>query len=197
MTPKIAGVVETSLDVADMSRSVKFYAEILGFEPLDADERLTAIGVAGHQVLLLCKKGASKDWKVPHDGEGQLHVAFARARDQLESWESRLPNVAYRLSIEGLGHAADKVSISAIPPVTCLNSRHLECGVCTEDAARCVRPNRRSAQLDNLNSRTASPALPRSASRISEYFRERITPGAPARNAARTASLTLCGVLLL
>ena len=90
MTPKIAGVVETSLDVADMSRSVKFYAEILGFEPLDADERLTAMGVAGHQVLLLCKKGASKDWKVPHDGEGQLHVAFARARDQLESWESRL-----------------------------------------------------------------------------------------------------------
>jgi catechol-2,3-dioxygenase len=90
MTPQIAGVVETSLYVADMARSVKFYAEILGFERLDADERLTAMGVGGHQVLLLCKKGASKDWKVPHDGNGQLHLAFAIDRGQLGSWESRL-----------------------------------------------------------------------------------------------------------
>jgi catechol 2,3-dioxygenase-like lactoylglutathione lyase family enzyme len=90
MAPKITGVVETSLYVADMARSVNFYGEVLGFERLDADERLTAMGVGGHQVLLLCKKGASKDWKVPHDGDGQLHVAFAISRDQLESWESRL-----------------------------------------------------------------------------------------------------------
>src|ERR1700752_2498290 len=52
-------------------------------------------------------------------------------------------------------------------------------------------------QFDSLNSRIASPAPPRSASRISEYLRDRIMPGAPARKAARTASLTLCGVHLL
>ena len=49
----------------------------------------------------------------------------------------------------------------------------------------------------NFNSRIASPAPLRLASRISEYFRDRSTPGAPARKAARTASFTLCGVHLL
>jgi len=90
MTPKIAGILETSLYVTDLARSAKFYAEVLGFERPDADERITAMGVGGHQILLLCKKGAAKDWKVPHDGDGQLHVAFAINRDQLERWESRL-----------------------------------------------------------------------------------------------------------
>ena len=90
MAPKIAGVVETSLYVEDLARSARFYAEVLGFERLDEDERITAMAVGSHQVLLLCKKGASKDWKVPHDGNGQLHVAFAIDRDQLQSWESRL-----------------------------------------------------------------------------------------------------------
>ena len=98
MADKITGVVETSLYVTDMARSVKFYGEVLGFERLDADERLTAMGIGGHQVLLLCKKGASKDWKVPHDGDGQLHVAFAIDRDQLEGWESRL--VEHGIAIE-------------------------------------------------------------------------------------------------
>src|ERR1035437_11170523 len=49
----------------------------------------------------------------------------------------------------------------------------------------------------NFNSRIASPAPLRLASRISEYFRDRSTPGAPARRAARTAAFTLCGVHLL
>src|ERR1043166_3972335 len=52
-------------------------------------------------------------------------------------------------------------------------------------------------QLDSFNSRMASPAPLRLASLISEYLRERSTPGAPARNAASTAALTLCGVHLL
>ena len=54
-----------------------------------------------------------------------------------------------------------------------------------------------SAQLDNFNSRIASPAPLRLASRISEYLRDKITPGAPAWKAARTASFTLWGVRLL
>ena len=59
------------------------------------------------------------------------------------------------------------------------------------------RPPRNCSQLDNFNSRIASPAPLRLARRISEYFRDRRTPGAPARKAARTASFTLCGVDLL
>ena len=50
---------------------------------------------------------------------------------------------------------------------------------------------RRNTQLENFNSRTASPAPLRFANRISEYLRERMIPGAPARNAACTAAFTL------
>src|ERR1700751_3188358 len=52
-------------------------------------------------------------------------------------------------------------------------------------------------QLQIFGSRIASPAPLKSASRISEYLRDRITPGAPARNAAETACFTLWGVHLL
>ncbi len=96
--PNISGVVEIALYVADMPRSVEFYSEVLGFEPIAADERLTAMGVGGRQVLLLCKKGASKDWPAPHDGDGELHVAFAIAREELQDWEQRLAE--HKVSIE-------------------------------------------------------------------------------------------------
>src|SRR5215467_12202327 len=135
MAPKIAGVVETSLYVEDLARSARFYAEVLGFERLDEDERITAMAVGSHQVLLLCKKGASKDWKVPHDGNGQLHLAFAIDRGQLEGWSLGSPNMAYRLSIERLGHAVERASISEIRTATRSNSKRRECGASTESAA--------------------------------------------------------------
>jgi hypothetical protein len=52
----------TSFYVTDLARSVKFYNEVLGFAPIDADERITATSVGGRHVLPLCKKGDSKDW---------------------------------------------------------------------------------------------------------------------------------------
>src|SRR5579864_1616684 len=55
----------------------------------------------------------------------------------------------------------------------------------------------RGIQAGSFHSRMALPAPVRLARRISEYLRERRTPGAPARRAAVTASFTLCGVDLL
>jgi predicted enzyme related to lactoylglutathione lyase len=44
--PAIEGVVETSLYVTDVARSVRFYCEVLGYAPIDADERITAMSDA-------------------------------------------------------------------------------------------------------------------------------------------------------
>lgn len=96
---KIHGVVETSLYVRDPEASANFYRDVLGFEPILSDERITAMSVGGHQVLLLCKKGASKDWTAPHDGEGELHVAFAIAHDQLKDWERQLANLGVTIEL--------------------------------------------------------------------------------------------------
>jgi catechol 2,3-dioxygenase-like lactoylglutathione lyase family enzyme len=93
MKPPVTGILESALYVEDLDRSVEFYERVFGFEPMIRDRRLCAMNVAGSQVFLLFKKGASKDsfqisgGAIPgHDGEGKLHVAFSIDRSQLDGW---------------------------------------------------------------------------------------------------------------
>ena len=95
--PKVTVLLETALYVADPERSAGFYRDLFGFDELFADDRLRALDVAGREVLLLFRRGAStEDAHLPggvipgHDGSGRLHLAFAITRDDLEPWERRL-----------------------------------------------------------------------------------------------------------
>jgi catechol 2,3-dioxygenase-like lactoylglutathione lyase family enzyme len=89
--PPLNGIVETSLYVDDVERSVRFYQSLFGFEAVYSGPRLTALAVPGRQVLLLFKKKASASIaKIPHDGDGELHMAFAIPADALAAWEARL-----------------------------------------------------------------------------------------------------------
>ena len=61
------------------------------------DDRFCAFDVAGHDVLLLFRKGGTPEpvrtpgGVIPaHDGEGRLHLAFAVGREELDGWEARL-----------------------------------------------------------------------------------------------------------
>jgi catechol 2,3-dioxygenase-like lactoylglutathione lyase family enzyme len=42
------------------------------------------------QVLLLFKKGGSHSIQSPHDGDGELHLAFAISSSELARWEAWL-----------------------------------------------------------------------------------------------------------
>jgi catechol 2,3-dioxygenase-like lactoylglutathione lyase family enzyme len=89
--PKLDRVLETSLYVEDPQRSAEFYHRILGFETILVSERLIAMSVEGRQVLLLFRKGGSVQLPLtPHDGNGQLHLAFAIPATELDAWEKRL-----------------------------------------------------------------------------------------------------------
>jgi catechol 2,3-dioxygenase-like lactoylglutathione lyase family enzyme len=95
--PALTGVLETALHVEDLPRSVEFYRTVFGLEPMAGDARFCAFPVAGRQVLLLFKKGAStRPMPVPggvippHDAAGRMHMAFAIARADLEGWETHL-----------------------------------------------------------------------------------------------------------
>ena len=89
--PKLDGVLETSIYVDDLDRSVRFYQLIFGFQVIENGDRLYALGVASRQVLLLFKKGASADLAVgSHDGDGRLHLAFAVPAKELETWQAWL-----------------------------------------------------------------------------------------------------------
>jgi catechol 2,3-dioxygenase-like lactoylglutathione lyase family enzyme len=91
MQPKTEGILESSLYVSDVDRSVRFYRETFGFGVMtEFGERGCALNAGARQVLLLFKKGASRAIQSPHDGDGELHVAFAIALAELANWEAWL-----------------------------------------------------------------------------------------------------------
>lgn len=91
MHPKTEGILETSLYVGDVTRSARFYEKIFGFRVIsDFGGRGCALGAGDRQVLLLFKKGGSRTIQSPHDGDGELHLAFAIRADELPRWEKWL-----------------------------------------------------------------------------------------------------------
>ena len=105
--PKLDGILETCIHTDDVERSKKFYEGVLGLQPIYSDNRLTAYAVAGRDVLLVFRKGATGDATIMpgggvipgHGGDGKLHVAFAIGKDQLADWEARL--ASHGVVIEG------------------------------------------------------------------------------------------------
>jgi catechol 2,3-dioxygenase-like lactoylglutathione lyase family enzyme len=94
---KINGILETSLYVADPGRSAAFYRRLFDFPTLLEEDRLVALGVAGHDVLLLFRRGTTEEPVVmksgvigAHGSTGQSHLAFAIEASELEAWKNRL-----------------------------------------------------------------------------------------------------------
>ena len=94
---KVKGILESSLYVADLKISGDFYRDIFEFETLFCDERLCALKVCDTQVLLLFKIGASLKGEPtpggvipPHDGHGQLHLAFHVEKQEMGAWREKL-----------------------------------------------------------------------------------------------------------
>lgn len=91
MHPKTEGILESSLYVSDVAASAAFYTNIFGFRVIsDFGERGCAMEAGNRQVLLLFKKGGSLTIQSPHDGDGELHVAFAIPAAEMARWESWL-----------------------------------------------------------------------------------------------------------
>jgi catechol 2,3-dioxygenase-like lactoylglutathione lyase family enzyme len=91
MHPKTEGVLESSLYVADVATSAQFYQKIFGFRVISHfGERGCAMQAGNRQVLLLFKKGGSRTIQSPHNGDGELHLAFAIPAAELARWEAWL-----------------------------------------------------------------------------------------------------------
>jgi catechol 2,3-dioxygenase-like lactoylglutathione lyase family enzyme len=95
--PAVTGVLETCLYAEDLDRAVQFYENLFGWKLMVGDERIRAYGVAPGSVLLLFRRGASREpVTVPggvipaHDGVGGGHLAFAIAAAEWDAWQRRL-----------------------------------------------------------------------------------------------------------
>ena len=91
MHPKSEGILESSLYVDDVRASADFYGKIFGFPVIsDFGERGCAMRAGQRQVLLLFRKRGSLSIPSPHDGDGELHLAFAIPASELSRWEEWL-----------------------------------------------------------------------------------------------------------
>ena len=98
--PPLTGLLETALYVAELSRAERFYGRLFGARTLFGDQRMRALSIAERQVLLLFVKGGSAQPNPspggtipPHDGDGQLHLAFAIPAESLPAWERQLESL--------------------------------------------------------------------------------------------------------
>ena len=95
--PRVSGLLESSLYVADLGRSTAFYQRVLGFEVLLSEDRMVGMAVPGGSILLLFRTGGSaQPSRVPggtipaHDGRGTQHACFAIPLGELDAWERHL-----------------------------------------------------------------------------------------------------------
>ena len=95
--PRIDGLLETALYVADMARAVAFFGEVLGLDAMLETDRLTAFDAGRQGVLLVFLQGAGREdlvregGTIPgHDGAGPVHMAFAIGADSHDAWVDRL-----------------------------------------------------------------------------------------------------------
>ena len=106
MSPRVSGVLETSLYCDDLPRAVAFYRDLFGFELFFQEARMAALEVPGGQVLLLFQRGATLDpapgpgggFIPPHHGDGALHLCFAIPFGELEAWTAHL--AAHGIALE-------------------------------------------------------------------------------------------------
>lgn len=110
--PHLDGILETALYVEDLERACRFYEDIMGLTALRTEERLCAYDVNGVSVLLLFLRGgttegvdADNGYIPPHDGRGELHMAFVCGHDDLREWEAHFRHMG--IEIQGRTHWAD------------------------------------------------------------------------------------------
>jgi len=103
-TPLPSAILETCLDVADLSRSRDFYAGLFGYSVIQSDDRFCAFSVGGRQVLLLFVRGSDPNGTVlpfgtipPHGSSGPAHVGFGVPSESLPAWQRRLAERGIRV----------------------------------------------------------------------------------------------------
>lgn len=104
-SPRLTGILETGIIVADVPRAVAFYTRVFGLTVMFSDFRMAALDVAPGQALLVFLAGSSDAGShvpggfVPgFDATGRSHFAFSVTAASLDAWRDRL--AAEQVAIE-------------------------------------------------------------------------------------------------
>ncbi len=97
--PTLQRILETALYVDELERSIHFYKEVMGLEPLHYHpmDRLCAFSVGGTSILLIFQRNSTTEpletsgGIIPsHNGFGPLHMAFAIKQEDFPAWKKKL-----------------------------------------------------------------------------------------------------------
>ena len=105
--PPIQGVLETAVYVDDLGAAHRLYGETLGLVRVLDTPRMMTYTVGPGQVLLVFRRGMTRDdtdtagGMVPgHHSEGHAHFAFAIAAADYEGWKAHLTNQEVAITSE-------------------------------------------------------------------------------------------------
>jgi catechol 2,3-dioxygenase-like lactoylglutathione lyase family enzyme len=92
--PLPSAILETCLDVTNLSHSRDFYTSLFGYSVVKSDDRFCALNVGGRQLLILFVRGSDPGGTrlpfgtiPPHGTTGQSHIGFGVSPESLPSWE--------------------------------------------------------------------------------------------------------------
>ena len=100
--PRITGVLETVLYVADVDRAERFYAEVLGLRQIGKEAGRHVFFRVGAGVLLLFRAATTRQrGSLPaHGAEGAGHVCLAADPEDFERWKARLQQRGTAIELE-------------------------------------------------------------------------------------------------
>ena len=101
--PSIEAVLETSLYVSDLARSVAFYRDVLGLHLMSEfdDERGAAFAVGSSVLLLFRAEETGKQRTIPsHGSNGRGHAAFRVPPEKIPAWREHLESRGVPIELE-------------------------------------------------------------------------------------------------
>lgn len=90
--PRVTGILETVLYVADLERAEGFYRDVLALKQIGKEAGRHVFFRVGSGVLLLFRAERTRQSGrlPPHGADGAIHVCFTVAPDEYETWKQRL-----------------------------------------------------------------------------------------------------------
>ncbi|HEX9899591.1 MAG TPA: VOC family protein [Candidatus Methylomirabilis sp.] len=91
-SPRITGILETVLYVADVDRAERFYRDVMGLTPIGKEPGRHVFFRVGSGVLLLFRAQTTRQAGSlpPHGADGEIHVCFTTSPAEYERWKPRI-----------------------------------------------------------------------------------------------------------
>lgn len=90
--PRITGILETVLYVADLDRAERFYSDVMGLKQIGKESDRHVFFRVGTGVLLLfyAERTRRSATLPPHGADGEIHVCFTVAPAEYDTWKQRI-----------------------------------------------------------------------------------------------------------